>query len=141
MRCNMKRFLISKITDVIDAPVALIYNIVTDNKNFQWRKEVENIELLEDGFIEYYKDGGHTFFKNIQKKENEYYAFTMQHKLFYGEWEGKFESYNGGTKVCFQEKIHIKNFFLRLIAPLFWNLKQIQQNYITALKAEVYANQ
>ena len=101
---------------------------------------MENIELLEDGFIEYYKGGGHTFFKNIQKKENEYYAFIMQHKLFYGEWEGKFESYNGGTKVCFQEKIHIKNFFLRLIAPLFWNLKRIQQNYITALKAEVYGN-
>ena len=100
-----------------------------------------NIELLEDGFIEYYRGEGHTFFKNIQRKKNEYYAFTMQHKLFNGEWEGKFESYNRGTKVCFQEKIHIKNFFLRLIAPLFWNLKRIQQNYITALKAEVYANQ
>ena len=136
----MKPFLISIVTDVIDAPIALVYNIVTDNKNFQWRKEVENIELLEDGFIEYYKGGGHTFFKNIQKKENEYYAFIMQHKLFNGEWEGKFESYNGGTKVCFQEKIHIKNFFLRLIAPLFWNLKRIQQNYIIALKAEVYGN-
>ena len=136
----MKSFLISIVTDVINAPIALVYNIVTDNKNFQWRKEVENIELLEDGFIEYYKGGGHTFFKNIQKKENEYYAFTMQHKLFNGEWQGKFESYNGGTKVCFQEKIHIKNFFLRLIAPLFWNLKRIQQNYITALKAEVYGN-
>ncbi|EKY17821.1 SRPBCC family protein [Capnocytophaga sp. oral taxon 324] len=136
----MKSFLISIVTDVINAPIALVYNIVTDNKNFQWRKEVENIELLEDGFIEYYKGGGHTFFKNIQKKENEYYAFMMQHKLFYGEWEGKFESYNGGTKVCFQEKIHIKNFFLRLIAPLFWNLKRIQQNYITALIAEAYGN-
>ena len=126
---------------MIEVSVTLVHNIVTDNKNFQWRKEVENIELLEDGFIEYYKGGGHTLFNNIQKKENEYYAFTMQHKLFNGEWEGKFESYNGGTKVCFQEKIHIKNFFLRLIAPLFWNLKRIQQNYITALKAEVYANQ
>ena len=136
----MKPFLISIVTDVINAPIALVYNIVTDNKNFQWRKEVENIELLEDGFIEYYKGGGHTLFKNIQKKEYEYYAFTMQHKLFNGEWEGKFESYNGGTKVCFQEKIHIKNFFLRLIAPLFWNLKRTQQNYITALKAEVYGN-
>ena len=137
----MKPFLISIITDVIDAPVTLVYNIVTDNKNFHWRKEVENIELLEDGFIEYYKGGGHTLFNNIQKKENEYYAFTMQHKLFYGEWEGKFELYNGGTKVCFQEKIHIKNFFLRLIAPLFWNLKCIQQNYITTLKTEVYGKQ
>ena len=136
----MKPFLISIITDMIEVSVTLVYNIVTDNKNFQWRKEVENIELLEDGFIEYYKGGGHTLFNNIQKKENEYYAFTMQHKLFYGEWEGKFESYNGGTKVCFQEKIHIKNFFLRLIASLFWNLKRIQQNYITALKAEVYGN-
>ena len=126
---------------MIEVSVTLVHNIVTDNKNFHWRKEVENIELLEDGFIEYYKGGGHTLFKNIQKKENEYYAFTMQHKLFYGEWEGKFELYNRGTKVCFQEKIHIKNFFLRLIAPLFWNLKRIQQNYITALKAEVYANQ
>ena len=137
----MKPFLISIITDVIDAPITLVYNIVTDNKNFQWRKEVENIELLEDGFIEYYKGGGHTLFKNIQKKEYEYYAFTMQHKLFNGEWEGKFESYNGRTKVYFQEKIHIKNFFLRLIVPFFWNLKRIQQNYITALKAEVYGKQ
>ena len=65
MRCNMKRFLISKITDVIDAPVALVYKIVTDNKNFQWREEVENIELLENGFIEYYKGGGQTLFSNI----------------------------------------------------------------------------
>ena len=136
----MKRFLISKITDVIDAPVVLVYKIVTDNKNFQWREEVENIELLENGFIEYYKAGGHTLFSNIRKIENEYYAFTMQHRLFFGEWEGRFESYKGGTKICFQEKIHIKNFFLRLIAPFFWNLKRVQQNYITALKVKVYAN-
>ena len=52
----------SNLTDVIDAPVALVYSIVTDNKNFQWRKEVENIELLEDGFIEYYKGGEYTLF-------------------------------------------------------------------------------
>lgn len=58
----MKPFLISIVTDVIEAPVALVYNIVTDNKNFQWRKEVENIELLEDGFIEYYiRWGTHVF--------------------------------------------------------------------------------
>lgn len=49
----MKPFLISIITDMIEVSVTLVYNIVTDNKNFQWRKEVENIELLEDGFIEY----------------------------------------------------------------------------------------
>jgi len=41
--------------------------------------------LEENSFIEYYKGGGHTLFSNIQKKENEYYAFTMQHKLFYAE--------------------------------------------------------
>lgn len=81
----MKSYLISTITDFIDAPIALVYDIVTDNSNFQWRKEVKDIELLEDGFIEYYKGGGHTIFSNIQKKENEYYAFTMQHKLFYAE--------------------------------------------------------
>ena len=136
----MKSYLISTVTDFIDAPIALVYSFVTDNSNFQWRKEVKDIELLEDSFIEYYKAGGHTLFSNIQKIENEYYAFTMQHKLFIGEWEGKFESYRGGTKIYFQEKIHIKNFFLRLIAPLFWNLKHIQQNYIIALKQEIYAN-
>lgn len=136
----MKSYLISTVTDFIDAPITLVYSIVTDNSNFQWREEVKNIELLEDGFIEYYKAGGHTLFSNIRKIENEYYAFTMQHKLFIGEWEGKFESYKGGTKIYFQEKIHIKNFFLRLIAPLFWKLKRIQQNYIIALKQEVYAN-
>ena len=108
----MKSYLISTITDFIDAPIALVYSIVTDNSNFQWREEVKDIELLEEGFIEYYKAGGHTLFSNIRKIENEYYAFTMQHKLFIGEWEGKFESYKGGTKICFQEKIHIKNFFL-----------------------------
>ena len=58
----MKPFLISIITDVIEVSVTLVHNIVTDNKNFQWRKEVENIELLEDGFIEYYKGGGYTLF-------------------------------------------------------------------------------
>jgi len=58
----MKPFLISIITDMIEVSVTLVHNIVTDNKNFQWRKEVENIELLEDGFIEYYKGGGYTLF-------------------------------------------------------------------------------
>ena len=58
----MKPFIISIITDMIEVSVTLVYNIVTDNKNFQWRKEVENIELLEDGFIEYYKGGGYTLF-------------------------------------------------------------------------------
>ena len=53
------------------------YDIVTDNSNFQWREEVKDIELLEEGFIEYYKAGGHTLFSNIRKIENEYYAFTM----------------------------------------------------------------
>ena len=70
----MKPFLISIITDMIEVSVTLVHNIVTDNKNFQWRKEVENIELLEDGFIEYYNGGEYTLFNNIQKKENEYYA-------------------------------------------------------------------
>jgi len=136
----MKSYLISTRTDFIDAPIALVYSIVTDNRNFQWREEVKNIELLENGFIEYYKAGGHTLFNNIRKIENEYYAFTMQHRLFFGEWEGRFESYKGGTKICFQEKIHIKNFFLRFIAPFFWNLKRVQQNYIIALKVKVYEN-
>ena len=58
----MKPFLISIITDMIEMSVTLVHNIVTDNKNFQWRKEVENIELLEDGFIEYYKGGEYTLF-------------------------------------------------------------------------------
>ena len=51
----MKSYLISTITDFIDAPIALVYDIVTDNSNFQWREEVKDIELLEEGFIEYYK--------------------------------------------------------------------------------------
>ena len=41
----MKSYLISTITDFIDAPIALVYSIVTDNRNFQWREEVKNIEL------------------------------------------------------------------------------------------------
>jgi len=79
----MKSYLISTVTDFIDAPIALVYSIVTDNSNFQWREEVKDIELLEEGFIEYYKAGGHTLFSNIRKIENEYYAFTMQHRLFW----------------------------------------------------------
>ena len=53
---------------MIEVSVTLVYNIVTDNKNFQWRKEEENIELLEDGFIEYYKGGGYTLFKQYSKE-------------------------------------------------------------------------
>ena len=48
----------SNLTDVIDAPVALVCKIVTDNKNFQWREEVENIKLLENSLIEYYMENG-----------------------------------------------------------------------------------
>ena len=74
----MKSYLISTITDFIDAPIALVYSIVTDNSNFQWREEVKNIELLEDSFIEYYKAGGHTLFSNIQKIENEYSSSFLE---------------------------------------------------------------
>ena len=107
----MKPFLISIVTDVIDAPVALVYNIVTDNKNFQWRKEVENIELLEDGFIEYYKGGDTRFLRIFRRKEMS--IMPLQCNTNYSIENGK-ESLNRITEVlkfAFKRKFISKTSF------------------------------
>ena len=37
----MKSYLISTITDFIDAPIALVYDIVTDNSNFSGERKLK----------------------------------------------------------------------------------------------------
>jgi hypothetical protein len=141
MKCNknrekyMKRS-VSTASAVLDSSIDDVWNKITDNENWQWRSDLQNLKILnEKEFIEYGKGGMEIHFTITKKEKYKLYAFNMDCNQFTGEWTGVFEkTQDGKTKITFTESIAYKKWFLRIIASLFVNLKAIQDEYMRDLK-------
>ena len=60
---------VSSITEIIDADLKEVWNVVTSLDNFGWRSDLKDIKLINDKeFVEYTKDGYSTTF-TITKTE------------------------------------------------------------------------
>lgn len=114
-----------------------VWNAVTNNEDYKWRSDIKKIEVIEDGsqWLEYYDNKNYTKFALVEKTEHIKYVFNMENKMFYGNWTGYFyPTETGGTKLVIRESIFIKNYIVRIISYLFWNLNKIQDTYIRDLK-------
>ena len=130
---------ISTATEVLNYRIEDVWNIITDNENWQWRSDLQNLEILnEKEFIEYGKGGMEIHFTITKKAEYKVYGFTMNSKHFSGEWIGDFEKLpDGRTKIMFTESLVYKNLLLKIFASLFINLKDIQDVYMRDLKKKL----
>lgn len=116
---------------VFPYPPEAVYHAVADLHCWQWRSDLAALELGAGGgsFTEIAKNGSHTHFTITENQPNRRYALQMEGEAFTGQWLGEFSAAPGGTRVVFTEKIRMKRWPLRLLAPLFLPLKSMQKTY------------
>lgn len=129
----------SELTATFKSDINTVWNVVTNNKDFSWRSDLDRIEVLDEvNFVEYTKDGFSTCFKITIKEKPYLYKFDMENKNFNGVWVGKFrETEDGGTKITFIEEIYIKSKVMEVLSHLFMNLKKMQNTYVKDLKVKL----
>jgi hypothetical protein len=130
----------SEITAEFKSDLKTVWEVVTNNSQYNWRSDLGKVEVLKNGeeFIEYTKDGFSTQFRITKKEAYSQYEFEMQNKNFTGYWIGSFsETKEGGTKICFKENVTIKNPIVEILSYLFMDLKKIQMTYIQDLKKKL----
>ncbi|UWD49509.1 hypothetical protein NYR90_04570 [Clostridioides difficile] len=135
----MKKCRVAEISAYFDTDVETVWDIVTNNHDYEWRSDISKIEISDDGstFIEYNKDGNSTKFTITEKTKNKLYKFDMENKFFYGNWQGEFFENNGKTKIVFIENIYVKNPIIKILSYIFMNLKKIQIQYVEDLKRKL----
>lgn len=136
----MKKLRTSQMTTRFSAPLAAVWEIVTDNTDFSWRSDLDHIENKPDGvtFVEYPKKGSETVFTITEKQPGRLYAFHMEHAMFTGEWTGEFsEAEGGGTEVVFTERLTIRNPLVWLLSYLLMDLRGMQETYIRDLRGKL----
>lgn len=129
----------SKTTVEFKADPQRVWDVVTDNEHTGWRSDVQTVEIQGDkAFIERTPQGHETRFTITEKQPCKAYAFTMENKMFTGQWRGDFEALpDGGCRITFFESVRMRNPIARLLAPLLLNLPKMQQAYMRDLRREL----
>ena len=130
---------ISTTTAVFDTEIERVWEIVTNNAEWEWRSDLSKIEITgENTFTEFAKNGFPTRFTITEKKEHERYEFDMDNKNFSGQWTGIFRAAGEKqTEVTFIEQLRVKNPVMRVLAAAFMNIKKFQLAYIEDLRARL----
>ena len=130
---------ISTTTAVFDTEIERVWEIVTNNAEWEWRSDLSKIEITgENTFTEFAKNGFPTRFTITEKKEHERYEFDMDNKNFSGHWTGIFRAAGvKHTEVTFIEQLRVKNPVMRVLAAAFMNIKKFQLAYIEDLRARL----
>ncbi len=129
----------SSVTAVFDTDVRTVWDVVTNNEDFEWRSDLNRIEMLSGTqFAEYTKSGHSTVFTITSKVPCKRYEFDMVNKQFTGHWTGLFSEISGGkTQIVFTEKIVISNPLTEVLSYFFMNLKKQQKRYVQDLRVKL----
>jgi len=114
-----------------------IWNVVTDNSNYEWRSDLNKIEILDDEhFTEYDKSNYPTYFTITSKKKFEEYKFDIKNSHMEGKWTGLFKELDKGkVELDFTEEMEVKNILMKILAKSY--LKKQQKRYINDLEKEI----
>ena len=127
---------------IYNAPIEIVYNTVTNNKDWKYRKSLDNLNIIEtNNDIETWEEvseGNVILFKTKEKRPFTFYSFEMNSKLFKGSWFAEFEYVeNGKTRFTATESIEYKNLFIRVIGYIFMNLDKYMETYQNELREKV----
>ena len=127
----------STITVTFKADIKKVWEVVTNNNNYEWRSDLSKIDVSVDGnsFTEYAKNNFPTKFTITLKKPYERYEFDMTNKNMNGHWIGGFSHVNDGTRIEFTEEVSVNNLIMNLFVGSY--LKKQQSLYIADLKKEL----
>ena len=114
-----------------------VWNAVTDNRNYQWRSDISNVEWIDIGrsFVEKAKNGIKTEFYITNKISCKVYEMDFRNKNLKGHFCGQFERIpSGGTQLILTETIQFRSIWVAVAAGITGALKRMQKNYVTDLK-------
>ncbi len=118
----------------VGADIDLVWKKVTSLEDYQWRSDLEKIEIMDNGktFIEYTKGGYKTRFKITVFEFGKTYEFSMENENIIGTWRGDFSPDDGGTVIEFTENVTAKKLLMKPFVKSY--LKKQQTTYISDLK-------
>lgn len=113
----------------------VLYNIVTNNNDWKYRKGLKNLVILENkNSLEMWEETSHDGtvirFQIKEKRPFTFYSFDMETNLFTGRWTGEFESDgNNGTLFTATEYIRVKNPIIKTLSYLFFDIGKLMDAY------------
>lgn len=118
----------------LSRPLETVWNLVTDLGRWNWRSDLDRIEVTgERTFVEYTKDGYATKFTITCLEPMSRYGFDMENSNMQGAWTGDFTETEGGCAIVFTEDVRAKKV---LMAPFVGGyLKKQQTQYLRDLQA------
>ena len=123
---------------IFPCDVKTIWDIVTDNRNYSWRSDLDRIEMTDDDnrFIEYTKDGFATIFTITEKEPYTRYEFNIESEFLSGSWIGLFKESPEGTELDFTEEIRARGLSRRIMLPFYlkYQQKKYMEDLLKALK-------
>lgn len=125
---------------IVNAPVDVVFAIVTNNQEWHYRSSLDDLEIIRtQGNIEEWEEttNGVTIrFKTLEKRPHSFYSFEVDSRMFTGEWQATFEPIEGGkTLFTATETMEYKNLFYRLVGYAFFDLNK----FMTAFQEELTA--
>lgn len=128
---------------VFDVSSQVLYDIVTNNNDWQYRKDLKALNILErNGEYEVWEEiannGSVIRFETKNKTPYSFYAFDMSSKLFDGHWTANFEAIDKNS-TCFvaTEHIRIRNPFIKSLSYLFFDIGKLMEQYQEDLKHKI----
>lgn len=119
-----------------------VYNVITDNQNWQYRTSLDNLEMLSrEGENEIWREttnGITILFKTREKRPFEYYSFDMSSQFFTGEWNVQLVPiHEDQTRFVATESLTFPNPFIRVLSYLFMDLETFMQTYEDELRTKL----
>lgn len=121
----------------------ILYRIVTDNTDWQYRSDLKNLILIRsygetEVWEEVTKNGSVIHFKTREKRPFSFYSFDMRSNIFTGYWTGEFDpDGKGGTIFTATEYLTISNPFIKILALLFFDPGKFMDVYQEDLQRKV----
>ncbi len=124
---------VSNIKAVFQSNIQDVWNIVTSLENYQWRSDLNKIEIInEKQFVEYTKNGYATTFTITASEPFKRWEFDMENSNMKGHWTGIFTEKDGRTEIDFTEDVNAKKLIMKPFVKAF--LKKQQELYVSDLR-------
>ena len=124
---------VSTITEIIDADLQKVWNVVTSLDDFRWRSDLSDLKIIsEKEFVEYTKDGYATTFTITKTEPYKCWEFDMENENMTGHLKGIFTGIDEKTEISFTEDVTAKKLIMRPFVRFY--LKKQQTRYVTDLK-------
>lgn len=123
----------SNVKVTFQSDIQKVWRTVTDLKNYEWRSDLNRIEILDEKkFIEYTKEGYSTTFIITVIEPYKRWEFDMENDNIKGHWIGIFTQKGEQTEVDFIEDVVVKKMFMKPFVKTY--LKKEQLRYVSDLK-------